>query len=183
MIEMVVVVIILGVLALAVVPRLISVRGREVQAAAERVAELLSTAARRDSLLSQRLAVEFDGDAGSLRLVTMTAPGADVATLPEWRSDPLVPGAELGDVKLVEATSDGSALDRKHWRVELPQNTVRPAIGLVLSDAAGVVFWRVDLPPRGTRAEVTSGKVLPPGAAEGAGFLDLDALGQGESAW
>jgi prepilin-type N-terminal cleavage/methylation domain-containing protein len=184
-IEVIVVVVILGVLAAVAVPRLMAIRGSEAQAAAERIADLLSIAARRDTLTSQRLAVEFDGDAGELRLLTMSSPPDQAAapSLQVWRVDRLAPVARLGDALLHEATAGSTTLDPRRWRVEFPQHTIRPALGLVVSDGEELAFRRIDLPSYGTRAVVTPGRTLSAGALEGAGFVDLDAIGQGDAAW
>lgn len=183
MIEMVVVVVILGVLAMAVVPRMVSTRGREVQATAQRLADLLTIAARRDSLLSQRIAVEYDAREGQLRLMRLISPEPESGAAAVWKADALAPAADIGSSRVVEAWMDGSSLDPKQWRVELPQNQMRPAISMVLADAGGQNLWRVDLAPRATRAVVTAGQQPVRGGVEGSEFVDLDASGQGVTPW
>lgn len=185
MIEVIVVVVILGVLMLAVVPRLRSGRDREVEAAAERVADLLSAAARRDALTSQRLALEYDKKTGVIRLMTMGSAEDEVAapSLHTWRQDPVTPTVSVGDVVLKEAQTDGVPLDPSSWRVEFPQNTLRPALTIILTDEQGDNPYRVDLPSRGTRAMTTPGLTLPPGSVEGAGTIDLDQTGKGNVTW
>ncbi|MCC6951521.1 MAG: prepilin-type N-terminal cleavage/methylation domain-containing protein [Phycisphaerales bacterium] len=183
MVEMVVVVVILGVLAMAVVPRMISTRGREVQASALRLADLLTIAARRDSLLSQRIAVEFDARDGRLRLVTLVVPEPESGAAAVWKPDALAPAADIGNARVLEAWADGSSLDPRQWRVELPQNQMRPAIAMVLADAGGQNLWRVDLAPRATRAVVTAGQTPAREGVEGSEFIDLDANGQGVTPW
>lgn len=185
MIEVIVVVVILGVLMLAVVPRLRSGRDREVEAAAERVADLLSAAARRDALTSQRLALEYDKRTGVIRLMTMGSAEDEVAapSLHIWRQDPVTPTVSLVDVLLKEAQTDGVPLDASNWRVEFPQNTLRPALTIILTDEQGDNPYRVDLPARGTRASTAPGLTLPPGSVEGAGTIDLDQSGKGNVTW
>lgn len=183
MIEMVVVVVILGVLAMAVVPRMVSTRGREVQATAQRLADLLTIAARRDSLLSQRIAVEYDSRDGQLRLMRLLVPQPESGGPAVWQPDALAPAADIGNARVLEAWMDGSSLDPKQWRVELPQNQMRPAIAMVLADAGGRNLWRVDLAPRATRAVVTAGQQVARDGVEGSEFVDLDAGGQGVTPW
>jgi type II secretory pathway pseudopilin PulG len=185
MIELIVVVVILGVLAAALVPRMLSNRSREVQADAERAADLLGAAAKRDALTSQRIALEYDGDSATLRMMVMSTGAGDPAapSLQQWRQDPLTPPVTLTGATLDEALADGAALDRGHWRVEFPQNMARAALCLVFTDERRENPWRVDLPARASRAIVTEGRRVNRGAFEGADSIDLDAAGQGDAAW
>ncbi|MDX2130678.1 MAG: prepilin-type N-terminal cleavage/methylation domain-containing protein [Planctomycetota bacterium] len=174
MVEMLVVVILLGVLVGVAAPRLAVIAGRGTEATAVRAGALLSDAARRDALTSQRLAVEFDAARGTLALLTID-PEDGV-----WREDPLAPRVEIGGATLREATADGVTLDGTNWRLELPRNTPRPAIRLVFTNSRGADAWTVDLASRASRATVRAGTAV--GAGEGES-VDLDEVARGEQPW
>ncbi|CAG1003630.1 hypothetical protein PHYC_03080 [Phycisphaerales bacterium] len=177
-VEVIVVVVILGILVGAMAPRLAALTGREAQAAAGRVANLLSAAATRDLLTHQRIAVEFDGEASRLRLLVLSEDGE------MWKEDPLTPAVNLGEVKVTRATMESAMLDAMNWRVEFPQDQPRPALLLVLSGGRGGDTYRVEIASRASRAVVRAGE--NPSAREVAeldGVVDLDARGMGEQAW
>ena len=175
-IEVIVVAIILAVLAAAVAPRLVAMGGREVRASALAVGDLVSVAARRDTLTSQRVALEFDANNDSLVLMTMQA--ADDSGAVSWRPDKLMPGVVLGGT-VMQASADGVALDAKGWRVEFPQGSRRPSLEIVLSDAKNKEHWRVNLPSIASHAAVSAGNAQ--GASDQS--IDLDATGGGTSPW
>lgn len=175
MIELIVVVILLGVLVGLSTPRLLGWTRRETEAAGLRLGELLSAAARRDLLGSQRVEVDFDAGRGSARMQVLVV--QDGQTF--WRGETLVPEVALGGVTIASVTADGVTLDPSSWRVEFSGGRARPAIGVVLVGDKGKETYRVDLPARGTRAIVTAGDEPPEGIAP----EDLDAEGKGETAW
>ena len=166
------VVVILVVLAGAIGPRLAAMGGREVRASALSVGDLVSVAARRDALTSQRVALEYDGERSRFVLMTVDAASPGV-----WREDKLMPPLDLGDTRL-EASVDGVGLDAKGWRVEFPQGSRRPALQILLSDAKNKEHWRVELPSSAAHAAVSAGNSL--GMSDQA--VDLDA-GGGTSPW
>jgi hypothetical protein len=173
--------VILVVLAAAVGPRLAAMGGREVRANALAVGDLVSVAARRDALTSQRVAIEFQGEKGRLVLLAMDAVPAQGggSASAEWREDRLIPAVQLGDTKITDALMDGVALDPRGWRVEFPQGGRRPSLELILSDAKNKEHWRVDLPSSAAHAAVSPGNAL--GMSDQA--VDLDASGGGTSPW
>jgi prepilin-type N-terminal cleavage/methylation domain-containing protein len=177
LIELIVVVVVLVVLAAAVAPRLAAMGGRETRASALAVGDVVSTAARRDALTSQRVAVSFDADRRRVALATLVA-DADGA-VGQWREDRLIPAVDLGDTRLVDALADGVPLDSRGWRVEFPQGGRRPMLQLVLGDPNGKEFWRVELPSTAAHATVAPGNAL--GMSDQS--IDLDAIGQGTTPW
>lgn len=175
MVELVVVIVMLGVLGAMIGPRLLGWTGRDTEASALKLAELLSAAARRDSLSSQRVAIKFDSKRSLVEFQVLSTDGGSVG----WAGDPLVADVSLAGVTLSSVAADGVTLDASNWRVEFAGGAARPAIGVVLLGDRGKETYRVDLPSRGSRAIVTSGATPP----EGIEPMDLDAAGKGESPW
>lgn len=172
-VEIIVVLVILSVLAAAVVPRLAAMSGRQARADAEAIVELLSIAARRDDLTSQRVALDFDAERASVRLLTRRADAT------EWRQDPLAPDASLRGSFVESVESEGVDLDSRHWRIEFPQASRRPGLSLVVTDDRKQQSWRISLPSGATRA------VMAPASSLAApdGSIDLDAMGKAEEPW
>lgn len=189
LIELVLVIVILAVLAGAIAPRVLSWNARGDETGVAAVAELLSVAARREMLTGQRLALDYDGEGGRLRLLTQRLSdgtgGRPVA--PAWRDDPLAPAVQLDNIRVLSAAADGVELSSRRWRIEFIPATVRPSIVLLLGDESGASnragAWIVELPPAAARAMVTerhaSGRAAP---VQGAS-IDLDALGAAEDPW
>jgi len=176
-VELIVVIVILVVVAGAVAPRISAITGRATRASAEHAAQVLSAAARRDSLTSQRIALDYDGT--RLRMLVL-----DESYKDPWREDPLTPAADLSTVRVSEVLADTAPLDPTRWRVEFPQNTPRPALRLVLTDSRGRDPWRVELASRGGRAVVTPGdRAADAQAIEIDDAIDLDATGKSSEPW
>jgi type II secretory pathway pseudopilin PulG len=177
MVEIIVVVVILGVLAGLMVPRVISTSGREARRAAEAAAEVLSAAARRDSLSTQRVAIDFDGSLGTLKLVKM---GTNARGEASWVDDQLAPRAEMGSAIVTSALSDALTLDAAgQFRVEFPVMGRRPDLTFVIEDSRRRETYRVVLSSSAVRARV----VMPGQSTEASAVVDLDAQGKGEQAW
>ncbi len=172
-IELIVVMVILAVLAAATLPRLISMTGRQGRADAEAVAELLSIAGRRDDATSQRVALDYDRDRSTIRLLTRRGDRGD------WLPDLFSPPVELNGSRVESVQSDGVELDAAHWRIEFPQVTRRPTVTIVLADDSGKGSWRISLASGSTRA--TMGAATAGVAADGS--VDLDAAGREEDPW
>jgi prepilin-type N-terminal cleavage/methylation domain-containing protein len=178
-IELIVVVVLLGVAATMIVPRVTDTAGRRVRASAERVSETLSALARRDAMLSQPLALTFDRENARLRVLALfrDAQRDTVA----WREDGFLPDATLEDAVLVSVQSDGAELDATNLRVEFDQYQPRPALRVVLSDAKGNNLWSVELASASQQADVTAGDIRrQPGATR---VIDLDEEGKERVAW
>ena len=171
-VEVIVVLVLLGILAAAVAPRLATLTGRQTRADAQAVAELLSIAARRDSLTNQPVAIEYD--AGQARLRMLTRRGVTA----EWRSDPLAPDAELKASFVESAETDGMDLNPERFRVEFAGALRRPSLSIVLADQSKRESWRVSLAPGASRAVITPASVRITD-----GSIDLDAAGKGEEPW
>lgn len=155
-IETLVVVLIIAVLAMAVVPRLASLTALRVKPVADQAADVLSAAARRDQLTSQRVAIDFDSDDGRLRMLVLRP--TDDARGMEWAEDALSPQVRLGQVQVVAARADTVDLDPARWRVEFfGASRRRQQVVLLLSGPGGRDPWTVSLSPDMAQAEVRPG--------------------------
>ncbi|MGH7131202.1 MAG: type II secretion system protein [Phycisphaerales bacterium] len=191
MVEILVVLVIIGILAGLVIPRLFNSGDRQASLESQAVAALLTAAAQRDSLSSQPLALAFDPERNRLSLeVLSTGEEGDAAA--EWIPAPLIPPVILTSAELREALSDGhavaaskeasSAAKSAVWRIELGQAQQRPTITLVLGHGEDRA-WQLDLLPgelaaRRREIPATSGPVTPDTRSE-----DLDATGRREQPW
>lgn len=177
LIEAVVAIVILVILTGVIVPRLVGVGSRRAAESVQRVADVLSAAALRQELTSDRLAVEFDSESRSLLVQTLTrASGAPAA---EWRPSPLIPGIVLEGIELRAVSVGLVALDPAKWRVELARSQQRPRILVEAAEPGGDVFWTILLEPAAMRCTVVSpGQPIPD-----SGEVDLDRQGGGNDAW
>lgn len=154
--EILVVVIILAVMAALVAPRLAAMTTVRVRPYAEQAADLLSTAARRDQLTSQRVAVEYDAETAALRMLVLK-PASDGKAV-EWAADLLSPEVHLGETRVVSARADGVEQEPKQWRIEFSGATkLRPTVTLLIAGPGGRDPWTVQLTPESARARVYSG--------------------------
>lgn len=185
LVELVVVILILAILAGITIPRIATWRGRTAKTAAESVAEVLNAAARRDTLTSQPVAVEYDPDARELRVMV---PGGDDGK--EFVPDRLSPVADLSGVRIVAASRDGAALaDEKsadRWRVDFPQATRRPRLEISIAELNGDDQWTIALSSNSVRAYAWAGdgsRKTATGTAALEEPIDLDATGKEKDAW
>jgi prepilin-type N-terminal cleavage/methylation domain-containing protein len=177
-IEVIVVVVIMGVLAAVTIPRIGGMAGRRVRATAEAVADLLATAARRESLTSQQSVVTYSKELHTISL-RMLVPDAADSSVAVWQEDRLAPPIDLGESVVQAVEADGGAMDPGLWSFEFLPGVRRPGLAIVLSDLGNRERWRVELPSGAAQAVVSQ--------AEYSGLLDqsidLDAAGAGSAAW
>jgi len=157
MVEVLVVILILAVLAGAVAPRLASFTALRVAPTARQTGDVLSIAARRDRLTSQRVAIDFAD--GTLRMLVLASSPEGSGS--EWREVPLAPPVMLGEVELVSARLDGVELDPEQWRVELAASGRPVSMVLLLAGPGGKDPWTVELSPEGAAAQVRRGWSSP----------------------
>lgn len=176
MIELVVVIVIIAVLAGAIVPRIAGMGGRSTEAAAAAIAEVLSGAARREALSSQRLAVDYSAETSRLRILSLSQ-GADG---PVWTEAGASLAVQLGSTRITSAESDSATLDPEQFRVEFPQNTRRPTLIMTVESHSGSSIYTIVLPSGATNATYSVGGAQANVIEQS---VDLDALGQGAQAW
>lgn len=176
LIELIVVIVILAVVSAAVAPRLAGDESRRAGQAARSVRNLLSVAAHRDSLGSERLSVAYDAESKTIALETRRA-AAD--GLRAWRVDALTPAVELGPLGIRSAAVDGQVLDAGSFRMEFPEHEPRCLIELTLERPGTSETWSIVLLPGAVQAEMVeaalSMQLVRP--------IDLDAQGSGGSPW
>lgn len=183
MVELVVVCVIIAILVGVAAPRFSNVNGRRAEASVREFADLVSSAASRDLLTGQAVALDYDAATLRLRLyVPESVEGAiDARRAAEngWIPDPLSRGVELDGAVVESATQDYAELDSSKWRVVFPRTEPRPRLVITLRQERGEGHWSVVLAPNATRARV----VEPSEAAQDTDSVDLDATGKSTSVW
>lgn len=177
LIELIVVVVLLGIMAAIITPRLFESASRRAGACARELTTLLSVAAHRDSLGADRLALEYDAPARTLRMLMLRSGDGEA----QWRVDPLVSEVVIPADATLAAFADGRALDASAWRIAMPPTEPRPTIELRLSLAgARSEGWAITL-----FSAASSANLQAPGAAARAALtsIDLDAAGVGNMPW
>ncbi|MBL8745346.1 MAG: prepilin-type N-terminal cleavage/methylation domain-containing protein [Phycisphaerae bacterium] len=176
LIELIVVIVILSVVAAAVAPRFSGGDARRAEQAARNVRTLLSIAAHRDSLGSERLSLAYQQSSRTLTLETRRA-AADGSR--GWHADPLIAPAELGPLAIRSVSIDGRVLAEGDFRIEFPEHEPRGLIELTLERPGAAESWSIVLLPSSVQADMN-----PNGARQDlVRPIDLDAQGSGESPW
>ncbi len=180
-VEVIVVVVILGLLAAITVPRLVGGEARHISAKAEEVSQVLTALARRDAVLSQALALEYDGEAGAVRILVRD-PNPDARE--PWGTDALLPSVDMSNIRMTSVEVDGAEMDPSSFRVVLDQFTPRPSLRLVLTDARGGNAQSVEMAATAGQARVVMGDQHGKGLSGGEGSaIDLDEIGKDREAW
>lgn len=188
MIELIVVVVILAVAAGAIVPRAMSTPARTAERAALQIRDLLSAAASRAALTSQRILVDYSAQAERMMVWSMTptsealGDASDFSAKFEWREETLISPVDTEGLEVVSAWLGQAPLDAKAFRVELSSDTPREALTIVLSRAGQASAWRLELDGPATSAtfrRTTRDDAAPTRTRR----LDLDENGMAEAPW
>ncbi|MBL8761781.1 MAG: type II secretion system protein [Phycisphaerae bacterium] len=179
MIELIVVVVMLGVLAGAIIPRMMRRSDREAEQNVRVLADLFSTAAARAAIAGQHVALWFDaaGDAKVWMETSRAANSADFETNPQWSPDPIVPEQPADRLTFVSGSVDGRLLDARKWTIEMVPGQERGMVVASFRDREGSRTWTIVLPPGSLRAQVIEG------ATPFDESVDLDLTGMGEVSW
>jgi len=184
LIELIVVIIILGVLGGLIAPRMLNMGGRQTQADAQAVAEVLAIAARRDDQTNQPVAIDYDSERGSIALqVFGLGAGVQDGGLPRWRTDRLAPPAVLRGSEVESVWMDGNELSKSKWRIEFSQRSRRPQVVILLHDPRHGDRWRIELAAGSSRPLVLPVGADSDGGSSQSGAIDLDAAGKGAEPW
>ncbi len=195
LIEAIVVIVILGILATAIIPRMLNVGQREAELEAKAVQRLLSVAAEKCSVWNRPVAVDFALDKNTLSVWTQSEDAkasADTTGSARviWHFDSMVEPVVFNRLKITIATQDGQPFDSNKWRASFIPGQPRPAISVELepkSDRDGP-RWTITLPVGETVATRAAGAdalhpVGTPGLASQARSIDLDDAGKGQTKW
>jgi len=140
---MVVVVAVLAVVMAMTLPRMLGREGRVLQLAADRVADLLTMYAQRESLSSRPSGIWHDTASNRLVLMVLDADGATPDQPARWRPDRTVQPVQLppsADVeRSVGASVDGTVVDISRWPIATEPGKRRPRIEISLYDNDGRV--------------------------------------------
>lgn len=179
LVELIVVVVVLGIAAAAIVPRFGGTARQEADNAVDQVAELLRLFAWRQSLGSQQVALWRDGNDGRMHLLVMDADPEDPDAAPEWRPDrfaapvSLPPGVEVLDVR-----TDDQRVDPLEWTIASTPGSERPKVEIRVAghgvDATVVL-------PQGAPSVVRVDADRPAPFARAP--IDLDRAGREREPW
>lgn len=177
LIELIVVVVLLGLMAAIITPRLFESTSRRANACARELTMLLSVAAHRDSIGADRLALEYDGAARAVRMLVLRSGSGEA----QWRMDPLVGEVVIPAGLSLTAFADGRPLDAAAWRVAMPPTEPRPTLELQLAmTESRSTAWVITLFPASSSATLAA-----PGATARPALtsVDLDGAGVGDRPW
>ncbi|MEY4943438.1 MAG: hypothetical protein RL254_1619, partial [Planctomycetota bacterium] len=131
LIELIVVVVVLGIAAAAIVPKFTGTARQEADNAVDQVAELLRLFAYRQSLSAQQVALWRDGNDGRIHLLVMDSDPADPEALPAWRPDRFAAPVSLPmGVELVEIQNNDQRVDPAEWTIASVPGGERPKIAI-----------------------------------------------------
>ncbi len=183
LVELVSVVVIVGVAAGLIVPRLTGTGARQERYEAEQVASIMTSFARRETIAAEAIGLEFtdEGDRSVLRVMLLDA---DEDGRSYWRADELIGEAVLTRLRVVNAVAEGVVLAPDRWRIEGGGVLGRPGIALELTrrdvEETGDT-WSVVMEASGSG--VTLVRNALPGSLNDERVVDLDMLGLGEAEW
>lgn len=183
LIELIVVIILLGVTAAIVIPRMFGNDAKRAEQAARSVASMLTAVAQRDATAFDPMLIAYERDESTLEVRVMRT-GEDEQRA--WKPDLFIGSVSLEDAALRSAEIDGNRLDERGWSIEIPVNTPRPTIELVVGmaeDARSARAWRVTLLPGASSARMTDASAAIDASAASEVVVDLDALGMQETPW
>lgn len=179
MIELIVVIVMLGVLAGAVIPRMTRRSDREAEQNVRVLADLFSTAAARSAIAGQHVALWYDasGDGRMWMETSRAASASDFESNPVWAVDPIISEQRADRLTFVSGSLDGRALDTRKWTIEMVPGQERGMAVATFRDREGTRAWSIVLPPGSLRAQVLEGDTPRDDS------IDLDATGMGEVSW
>lgn len=186
MIELLVAIVILGILAAVIVPRMVVREDRRARQAAVAVRDLMSAAARRDVLSTGRVVLEFDSQSQTMRMLSeaIDVEARLARSAMPLAPDPLAPAAELSPLRLGEATVDGRRIDGpSRWRWDLRAGMGRAEALVVLVDSRGNPAYTISLAPGATAAMLIPGDARSALASAWPAPIDLDARGMRDQPW
>ncbi len=183
LVEIIVVVVILGVIAGLVGPRMVRRDSRQAEQTVRRVASMLESASRRAAMSSDPVLIEFDEETREIRVLSREREEGFRQSWDErvrWRVDPLIPAVALGEFGVGEVSVDYRRIREAGWRIQIGGRDAPASVSIELKSESPSRSWRVlldggsGLAVAGTADELA---VLP------AMFVDLDDAGKRDAPW
>ena len=177
-----IVVVILGILATLMLPRMTGSQRRRFDLAVDQVADLLLMYAQRGDLGRHPVGLSFDGERDRLMLMAL-APIDDSPTSPaEWTIDPLVRPVELPglvDAEYLAVYADGEPVDIRRWPLTHAKGQDRPTIELYLRTRDQALHAGLRLAPNA----IAPTRITDDYFAAVRTAIDLDAAGRSREDW
>jgi prepilin-type N-terminal cleavage/methylation domain-containing protein len=181
LIEMIIVVVIIGIMASLVVPRLVGNQKRVFKHSVEQVNDLLIMYAQRENLGQRPIGLYHDRTRNWLMLMTLDAGSVFSGEYGQWREDtfvkPIKFPAFMYDTD-VEILADGDLIDASDVPLSNEVGKDRPTITINLKGAGETAS--LTLYPYGVAPEVNAGSVNQYTARA---RIDLDSTGHGREDW
>ena len=183
LVEMILVIIVLSFMMAMLTPRLLQPRGRTLQLAAERVADLLTMFAQREALTGRPVGIWHDATRNWIVLMDLEADSARPGEPADWRPDRAAAPAKLPPNVSAErgvfVRADGRPVDIRQWALASEPGKPRPRIEIDLVDDEGRSETIV-LSPYAIAPYLLSDPRSARGAREP---IDLDASGRWSEDW
>jgi type II secretory pathway pseudopilin PulG len=177
MMEMIVVVIVLGLLATAIVPRMAGTDARRARIALEATEDLLTVLAYRNSISFHPVGLQYDAEQNVLRIMTLNVdPRTNRAV---WEPDQLADEVRYpDDVQIELCYVDDVPQSYRSWLIEFTAQDSRPDVRLRLAGPKLDVFCLLP-------AHASTSRTMPAGADLEVETLlvDLDAEGREFDPW
>ncbi len=177
MMEMIIVVIVLGLLATAIVPRMAGTDARRARITHDATVDLLTVLAYRTAISLHPLGLEYDADARLLRIVTLSVD--EQTGRPQWRADRLSTAVQFPlDVQIADCRAAGRLIKESSWLIEFPVEEPRPELSLHLVGPKLDVVCMLE-----THATAAKSVRLGEEIDDALNPIDLDAIGRGLQSW
>lgn len=172
--------VLLGLIASMMVPRLLGNESRVFQLTCDQVADMLTMFAKRESLGSKPIGLLYDPDRHWLYVMEFDAEEDSRLRDAIWQHDMLIRPVRLPDfVELTDVRSDGDSVDISAWPLTNRPGQTRPAVTISLRGPEGesVTF------------HLPSHAVAPQRFGDGARTtshpspIDLNAMGRSRGEW
>lgn len=178
-IELLVVMVVLAIAAVAVVPRFMSTARQEADIAVDRVAEIMRLFAYRESMSSQQVGIWRDPATGRIQLLVMDINPSEPDAAPDWRPDRFAAPVVLPDeVSVVDVRVNDQPRRTDEFMIASVPGAQRPKIEMHLVGSG--VDATLILPPGSpsvVRADADREAPLVRGP------IDLDRAGRDQEPW
>lgn len=182
LIELVVVMIVMSIIMAITLPRLGNTTGREMQNAADELADMLTMFAQHAATEHRPIAIWHDYERNWIVLLVMDIDPAAPDDPPQWQIDRFVQPIKLPDFvdkTTVFSMQDGEAVDFQRWPIATKPGQPRTEIQISFSDDTGL-----------TKTLLLQSHALAPvqldNAAQSSAIrlaIDLDATGRRQEDW